>query len=318
MERESKIFGVGLSKTGIISLTRALKILGYKACHFPKDMENVKFYFNKRPKDLLVLILLMTKVGKFYAHSCQNPFPTHLSLRLMLPRLKIKMVTKEFFKKWILQAATPIIGFIANKIQNWELAKNFLKRLGNYLIIKNNTSPSDIIVVLGGGSIERIRTGVRLYQKGIAHKLLIYRSISKDKLLKSNTASTSTTQEAIRLGVKTKDVIHEDNPRTTADEVKNLFQKFTELGFKSAIIVTDGYHTKRVDILFRGFIKQPSFRISFCSTGREYFDPNKWWHKKEDTKNLIDEYFALAETFLSLKFEYFQNLAIFVGALSFL
>lgn len=40
MERESKIFGVGLSKTGTTSLTKALKMLGYRACHLPKDLES--------------------------------------------------------------------------------------------------------------------------------------------------------------------------------------------------------------------------------------------------------------------------------------
>lgn len=39
MERESKIFGIGLSKTGTTSLARALKMLGYKTYHFPKDLE---------------------------------------------------------------------------------------------------------------------------------------------------------------------------------------------------------------------------------------------------------------------------------------
>jgi len=33
-----KIFGIGLSRTGTSSLTYALRILGYKACHFPRDL----------------------------------------------------------------------------------------------------------------------------------------------------------------------------------------------------------------------------------------------------------------------------------------
>ena len=31
----SKVFGIGLSKTGTTSLTRALRVLGYRATHFP-------------------------------------------------------------------------------------------------------------------------------------------------------------------------------------------------------------------------------------------------------------------------------------------
>jgi hypothetical protein len=37
MNANTKIFGIGLSKTGTMSLTRALNILGIKAKHFPED-----------------------------------------------------------------------------------------------------------------------------------------------------------------------------------------------------------------------------------------------------------------------------------------
>ena len=33
----SKVFGIGLSRTGTTSLTLALKALGYQAAHFPSD-----------------------------------------------------------------------------------------------------------------------------------------------------------------------------------------------------------------------------------------------------------------------------------------
>lgn len=36
-ERTSKIFGIGLSRTGTTSLTEALTILGYRARHFPQS-----------------------------------------------------------------------------------------------------------------------------------------------------------------------------------------------------------------------------------------------------------------------------------------
>lgn len=38
--KNSKIFGIGLSRTGTSSLTHALRILGYSACHFPKNLKN--------------------------------------------------------------------------------------------------------------------------------------------------------------------------------------------------------------------------------------------------------------------------------------
>lgn len=39
-----KVFGIGLSRTGTTSLTRALEILGFSAVHFPTSMEKIKAY----------------------------------------------------------------------------------------------------------------------------------------------------------------------------------------------------------------------------------------------------------------------------------
>lgn len=38
MRRWNKVFGIGLSRTGITSLTKALEILGFKAVHWPRDL----------------------------------------------------------------------------------------------------------------------------------------------------------------------------------------------------------------------------------------------------------------------------------------
>lgn len=38
-DRRSPVFGIGLSRTGTTSLTEALSILGYTACHFPDDAD---------------------------------------------------------------------------------------------------------------------------------------------------------------------------------------------------------------------------------------------------------------------------------------
>lgn len=205
---------------------------------------------------------------------------------------------RKILKKKVLLILTPITYFLANRIKDWKFVDTFLKHLGDYLVLKNNSSSSDIIIVLGGGSIQRIRTGVQLYQKQKAPKLLIYRNISKNKFLDRNTTITSTTEEAIRLGVKVKDIIHEDSPCTTADEAKDFSKIVTKSELKSAIVVTDSYHMRRASILFRYFVKQRNFHFSFYSPTLEQFDSKKWWYKKEDVKALIHEYLALIETFI--------------------
>ena len=42
--RQSKIFGIGLSKTGTTSLTQALEVLGFSAVHYPTSMQEVELH----------------------------------------------------------------------------------------------------------------------------------------------------------------------------------------------------------------------------------------------------------------------------------
>jgi hypothetical protein len=42
--RQSKIFGIGLSKTGTTSLTAALEVLGFSAVHYPTTMQEVELH----------------------------------------------------------------------------------------------------------------------------------------------------------------------------------------------------------------------------------------------------------------------------------
>ncbi len=44
MENKNKVFGIGLSKTGTKSLVKAFKILGYKAVHYPRNLNVIKNY----------------------------------------------------------------------------------------------------------------------------------------------------------------------------------------------------------------------------------------------------------------------------------
>ena len=208
------------------------------------------------------------------------------------------MVTKKTLQKLPLHLISPLIMFITRHLESIKPVRSFLKSIGNYLTLNKNVDISDVVVVLGGGSVERIHTGVNLYKKKLARKLLIFRNIGKKKF---NTGSTTTTQEAVYLGVKLKDLIHNNEPHNTEEEAKILYKIMLSLNFRSAIIISDGYHMRRVSILFKHFIKTSDFHLNFCPTGINQFDHNSWWHKQEDTENLILEYLALIVVLLKLK-----------------
>ena len=208
------------------------------------------------------------------------------------------MITKKTLQKLPLHLISPLIMFTTRYLESLRPVRSFLMSMGNYLTPNKTVDISDVVVVLGGGSVERIHTGVNLYKKKLARKLLIFRNIGKKKF---STGSTTTTQEAIHLGVKLKDLIHNNEPHNTEEEAKTLYKIMHSLNFRSAIIISDGYHMRRVSVLFKHLIKTSDFHLNFYPTGISQFDPNSWWHKQADTENLILEYLALIVVLLKLK-----------------
>ena len=176
------------------------------------------------------------------------------------------------------------------------LPREHLKKIAFFLSKSDRLADSDAIAVLGGGSISRIRYGVSLYHQGFAERLIVHRNVRTQWPVKVN--NISTISEAKRLGVNSKDLIHESESNTTADEAKNLKRILSRFGYRSVIVITDGYHLRRTRIIFNETFRRSHIKLLFHSSGSRGFNPNNWWKRSTDVSNLISEYFSIG--FLNL------------------
>ena len=116
-----KVFGVGLSKTGTTSLTKALEIMGYKAIHNPSylltledgilnlDYEEVKKYealtdiqISRFYKELDVIFpgskfILTTRELNSWLGSCKNHFNEHRKVAPKVQALDIDVYGTDLF-----------------------------------------------------------------------------------------------------------------------------------------------------------------------------------------------------------------------------
>ena len=189
------------------------------------------------------------------------------------------------------------VGYIFSPFISIFVPLKHLRKIGQFLSRSDKIVNSDAVVVLGGGSIHRIRFGASLYNRGFVKKLIVYRNIRTRQTMAG--ASRSTIVEAKRLGVRPNDLIHENKPKTTTDEANNLKRILPRIGYHSIIVVTDGYHIKRARIIFNDVFRNSSIKISFHSSGTVAFDPNRWWKKSVSTSNLISEYFSIGFLYLT-------------------
>jgi len=178
-----------------------------------------------------------------------------------------------------------------------------LRAMGRYLVTEDRLQKADAIVVLAGdGGVGRTLEAVRLYQDGYAPRVIL----THQRLPKGYDA-------LVRLGVTVPEerniqwmvlkamrvpagVVLQVDERadSTASEMAYLTPFLREHRIGTVILVTDRSHsTRATKILARA----AGGRIGIFSRPTRYdtFDPERWWHSRNDAKEVLLEYGKLLD-----------------------
>jgi uncharacterized SAM-binding protein YcdF (DUF218 family) len=168
------------------------------------------------------------------------------------------------------------------------LARHPIFRLvGEGWVVEDNLERSDAIFVLSDDNFyaDRATHASQIYRQGLAPIVvasgrrlrpyagiaeliehdLIERGVPKDKILRVTHDADNTREEAITLA-----------------------QVATQKKWRSIIVVTSNFHTRRARYIFSHvFPKEIKIRISGAHDGD--FDPDRWWEKRISVKDLSRE-----------------------------
>ncbi len=157
----------------------------------------------------------------------------------------------------------------------------WLEAIGRFLIVGDKLSPADVIVVLGGGGLERVRHGVKLYQLGYGAKIIVT-GMGEARL---------TMQEAVSLGVSEDAIILEEKATDTHENAEYVKQIMVDRNFRSAIVVSSPHHMRRARRVFRKvFEDREDISLQFSPVEDSDFRVHKWWTRRRDLKRVITEY----------------------------
>jgi uncharacterized SAM-binding protein YcdF (DUF218 family) len=156
---------------------------------------------------------------------------------------------------------------------------NILKSVWNFLVVNDEPKPADVIIVLSGGT-DRIEEGVILFNLGYASKILF-----------SGDGSTDMANQAESLGVPQNNILIENNSESTFENAKFSAAIMKAHGFKSAIVVTSPYHTRRASILFAHFFS--GWNLTICSVPFPSSNASNWWKNPYLERTVISEYVKL-------------------------
>jgi len=140
--------------------------------------------------------------------------------------------------------------------------------IGEWIDVSEKPHKSDVVICLGGGSIERVRKSVSLVNDGYVDKMFL--------LGESWYNQPYITQHYPKLSLTI-----DERPKNTQEEMCTIEKYMHKHHYGSAIIVTDPPHTRRVKLLASEVLKEDS-NLSFYIVGTDVV----WWNKYHYYKNM--------------------------------
>lgn len=162
-----------------------------------------------------------------------------------------------------------------------------LGKAGKFLYKKDELKPADVIVVLAGEEKERVEYGAYLYREEWAKKDRII--MAGGPLVWKYSWASLMKEHAEHIGIPGNAILLEDKSRSTEEDAKYTQEILRRNKYKSLILVTSPYHSKRAYTIFRKIMGKDMYIIS-APVENSWFQFGDWWKRRRDRAVVLNEY----------------------------
>jgi uncharacterized SAM-binding protein YcdF (DUF218 family) len=169
---------------------------------------------------------------------------------------------------------------------------------GRYLQHEDPLRKADALFVLGGSRFERALEAVDLYRAGYTSTIALspefdepaevlarargIRFPRKVDVVRDALVSAGIPRDAIVIGDGTVD--------NTAEEAVMLRGFALARGWRSIIVVTSKYHTRRAGLAMRRELAGTGAEVIMRASRYDPSDPARWWRRRPDVRLLMSEW----------------------------
>ena len=163
-------------------------------------------------------------------------------------------------------------------------------RAGRYLVVDEPLQPADALVVLGGARVDRWLEAVDLYRDGKGKSILLSPGYLEDAEVQLRArgirfpAATDLISDAmVQMGIPASAITAiPQGMDNTAEEASAAARIARERGWKSIIVVTSPYHTRRSLFAFERELKGTGITVQVRGSRYDDVDPDQWWKRRGD------------------------------------
>jgi uncharacterized SAM-binding protein YcdF (DUF218 family) len=163
-----------------------------------------------------------------------------------------------------------------------------LSFMGEWWIVEDRIERADALIVLSDDNFyaDRATRAAELFREGKAAVI-----VASGRRLRPNAGIAELMEhDLVERGVPRDKIVRfaqdGDNTREEAEVLKKLV---TERKWRSVIVVTSNYHTRRARYIFRKVFPQ-GVEVRVASARDGDFDPQHWWEKRKSIKDLTGEF----------------------------
>jgi uncharacterized SAM-binding protein YcdF (DUF218 family) len=166
----------------------------------------------------------------------------------------------------------------------------WLVQMGSFLIYQDRIEPADAIIVLGGGPKERVTQGIEL-AKNKYGDWMMFTGEDIDPLFGAHSHWALEAQKlAVFNGIPKDKTIPITNSTSTRDDATLSKAICLEKHFRSLIVVSEPYHTRRAHYVFNKVYKETGIKIMVYPVQHSRYKRDGWWKYKQGYWDTNTEY----------------------------
>ncbi|HEX3050385.1 MAG TPA: ElyC/SanA/YdcF family protein [Aggregatilineaceae bacterium] len=157
-------------------------------------------------------------------------------------------------------------------------------RIGTWFTASQSTPKSDVIVVLGGSTLERINTSIELYKDGIAPRIVITGHDPDD--------SEDWEVQGIKNVLDTADIPQNNitwlKTGSTYEDAQRIREQAHIQNWEQILIVSHWYHGRRAICTIKNTLSDDNVQIAFTPAETKITLTN-WWRSEDGIAGIITE-----------------------------
>ena len=182
------------------------------------------------------------------------------------------------------------VAFVALALGLYAVHPYYLSAMGRYLIVSDPLARADAIIVLAGGAPkdERLLQAIKLWEAGKAPHVVLSARLADWQSIEDHTSWRHAKKLRLLPDSALSAFTHEAD--STKEEAKLVLSFVREQGYRSVIIVTSNFHTRRSKKVYQEqwASADVNFRISAAPTSK--FRPDDWWTRRTDSRTFFYEF----------------------------